>query len=119
MPDNGPYHDGMDLKDATLVLLSESGGHPALTSVARTVYEQLARGEEAGYRQLDELIGEASGTGALRALRARYSPLAYNAVLLPILTELDRLKPVPPRRRTAGDTDPERDPLLADSWPPR
>jgi hypothetical protein len=55
----------------------------------------------------------------LRALHASYSPVAYQAIIGPILTELDRLKPVPPGRRPAGDSDPDRDPLLASSWPPR
>ena len=103
----------MDLKDATLVMMSESAAYPALASLARSLYDQLARGEEVGWLQLDELIGEASGTGVLRALHAVYSPAAYNAIMLPILTELDRLKPVPPRPAP----DPERDPLLASTGP--
>jgi hypothetical protein len=105
----------VNLKDATLVLLHESAGHPGLASLAQTVYEQLARGEEVGYRQLDTLIGEASGKGVLRALHASYSPVAYQAILLPILAEIDRQKPVPPR----PEPDPEQDPLLATAWPPR
>lgn len=103
----------MDLKDATLVLMTESAGYPALASLAQSVYEQLARGEEVSWRQLDELIAEVSGTGVLRAVRAAYSPAAYNAIMLPVLAELDRLKPVPPRPAPG----PERDPLLASSWP--
>jgi hypothetical protein len=105
----------MDLKDAMLVLRCESAGHPWLTSLAQSVYERLARGEAVGYQQLDTLIGEASGKGVLRALHASYSPLAYQAVIMPILAEIDRQKPVPPRR----EPDPEQDPLLATSWPPR
>lgn len=103
----------MELKDAALVLMSESAAYPALASLAWSVYEQLAQGKEVGWRQLDELISEASGTGVLRALRAACSPVAYNAVMLPILAELDRCKPVPPRPAP----DPERDPLLASTWP--
>ena len=108
----------MDLKDATLMLLSESDGHPAVASLAKSAYDLLARGEEVDYRLLDDLIGEASGKGVLRALHARHSPVAYEAIIMPILTEIGRRKPVPPRRRT-GDDDPEADPLRASAWPSR
>jgi hypothetical protein len=113
----------MDLKDATLMLLSESDGQPAVASLAKSAYDLLAAGEQVHYRLLDELIGEASGKGVLRALHARYSPVAYEAIIMPILAEIGRQKPVPPRRRT-GDDDAEpgdigSDPLRASSWPPR
>jgi hypothetical protein len=128
----------MDLKDATLMLLSESDGHPAVASLAKSAHDLLARGEAVDYRLLDDLIGEASGKGVLRALHARYSPVAYEAIIGPILTEIGRQKPVPPRRRAAadntepddtepdntepGDTEPDNtgaDPLRASVWPPR
>ena len=32
----------MDLKDATLMLLSESAAHPAVASLAQSAYDQLA-----------------------------------------------------------------------------
>ncbi len=32
----------MDIKDATLMLLSESAGHPAVASLAKSVYDRLA-----------------------------------------------------------------------------
>jgi hypothetical protein len=89
----------MDLSDATLMMMNESAGHPAVASIAQSVYERLARGEAVGYQQLDELIGEASGKGVLRALHAKYSPVAYDAIMMPILMEIDRQKPVPPRGR--------------------
>ena len=100
------------------MLLSESEGHPAVASLAKSAYDQLARGEEVDYRLLDELIGEASGKGVLRALHARYSQVAYEAIIMPILSEIGRRKPVPPRRRPDVD-DPEADPLRASAWPPR
>jgi hypothetical protein len=117
----------MDLKDATLMLLSESADHPAMAALARSAYDRLARGEVVDYRLLDELIGEASGKGVLRALHARYSPVAYEAIIMPILAEIGRQKPVPPRRRApnhnagaddAGPADTESDPLRASAWPP-
>ena len=52
----------------------------------------------------------------LRALHARYSPVAYEAIIAPILAEIGRRKPVRPRRRPDGD-DPEADPLRASAWP--
>jgi hypothetical protein len=87
----------MELKDATLMLLSESDGHPVVASLAKSAYDRLAHGEEVNYRLLDELIGEASGKGVLRALHARYSPVAYEAISTPILTEIGRQKPIGPR----------------------
>jgi hypothetical protein len=107
----------MDLKDATLMVLSESDAHPAVASLARSAYDLLVRGEQVDYRLLDELIGEASGKGVLRALHARYSPAAYEAIIMPILSEIGRQKPVPPRRRP--DDGPQADPLRASGRPPR
>lgn len=103
----------MDLTDATFIVLSESAGHPAVASIAKSVYERLAHGEDVGYQLLDDLIGEASGKGVLRALHAKYSPVAYEAIMMPILAEIDRQKPVPPRSRP----DSASDPLLASTWP--
>ena len=107
----------MDLKDAVLVVLSESADHPAVASIARSAYERLANDEPVDYRLLNDLIGEVSGKGVLRALNAKYSPVAYEAIIMPILTEIGLQAPVNPRRR-AG-VDPEADPLLASTWPPR
>jgi len=108
----------MDLKDATLMMLSESADHPAVASLARSAYDQMVNEERVDYRLLDELIGEASGKGVLRALHARYSPVAYEAIIMPILAEIGRQKPVGPRRRPDSD-DPQADPLRASVWPPR
>jgi hypothetical protein len=108
----------MDIKDAALVMLSESEGHPAVASVARSVYERLVNGDRVDYRLLDELIGEASGKGVLRALHAKYSPVAYEAIIGPILAEIGRQKPVT-SQRYARPVDPESDPLLASTWPAR
>jgi hypothetical protein len=108
----------MDLKDATLMMLHESAGQPAVASLARSVYDRLAGDEPVDYRLLDELIGEASGKGVLRALHAKYSPVAYEAIIGPILTEIGQQKPVR-SQRYARATDPETDPLLASTWPPR
>jgi len=108
----------MDLRDATLVMLSESADYPAVASIAQSVYERLVNEEPVDYRLLDDLVGEASGKGVLRALHAKYSPTAYEAIITPILTELGRQKPIRSRRRPEP-VDPETDPLLASNWPPR
>jgi hypothetical protein len=81
------------------MVLAESAGQPAVATLARSAYEQLARGEEVSYQQLDALVGEVSGKGVLRALHARHSPAAYESIILPILAEIDRQKPVAPRYR--------------------
>jgi hypothetical protein len=109
----------MDLKDATLMFLSESAEHPAVAAIAQSAYDQIVRGEDIDYRVLDDLIGEASGKGVLRAISAKYSPVACEAIIAPVLQEIGRRKPVPPRRQPAADRDPEDDPLTATVWPPR
>jgi hypothetical protein len=106
----------MDIKDATLVMLGESADHPAVASIARSVYQRLVNEEPVDYRLLDDLIGEASGKGVLRALHARYSPVAYEAIIGPILAEIGRQKPIR-SQRYAKPVDPESDPLLASTWP--
>jgi hypothetical protein len=105
----------MDLKDATLMFLSESAAYPAVASIARSAYDRLAEGEEIDYRVLDELIGEASGKGVLRELNRTYSPEAFEAMIGPILQEIGRTKPIQSQRPTVA---PEDDPLTAPVWPP-
>jgi hypothetical protein len=80
--------------DATLVVLTESAGHPAVAQLARSAYERMANGEQPGYQALDDLIGEASGKGVLRAMKGRYDPVAYEAIIMPILAEIGRTKPI-------------------------
>ena len=105
----------MDLKDATLMMLHESAGYPAVASLAQAVYDRVASSEPVDYRLLDELIGEASGKGVLRALRARHGLVAYEAIIGPILTEIGRTKPIRSRRYAGAGPDP----LTAATWPPR
>jgi hypothetical protein len=105
----------MDLKDATLMLLSESAGHPAVAAIAQSAYDRLVQDEAIDYRVLNDLIGEASGKGVLRALNKKYSPAAYEAIITPMLKEIDRQAPVRARMRP----DPGDDPLMAPAWPPR
>lgn len=109
----------MDLKDATLMMLSESAGHPAVASIAKVAYDRMVRDEEVDYRLLKDLIGEASGKGVLRAIRAKYSPVAYEAMINPILQEIGRQEPIRPRRQPSEPPNPEDDPLRASAWPPR
>lgn len=103
----------VDLKDATLMILTESGGHPSLQRLAQAAYDQLASGREVSCLLLSDMINEASGTGLLRDLRRRYSATAWDATFMPVLEEIGRRKPVPPRRRPAP-SDSSPDPLTAD-----
>jgi len=64
----------MDIKDATLMMMSESADHPAVASLAGSAYERLVNEEPVDYRLLNDLIGEASGKGLLRALNAKVRP---------------------------------------------
>ena len=89
-----------------------------MASIAQSVYDRLVNDEPVDYRLLDELIGEASGKGVLRALHAKYHPTAYEAIIMPIMTELGRLKPIRSSRQSRP-VDSETDPLLASTWPPR
>ena len=98
----------MDLKDATLMFLSESAAYPAVASIAQSAYDRLVEGEEIDYRVLSDLIGEASGKGVLRELNRKYSPEAWEAMIGPILREIGQRAPIRshpaarrPRRRPA------------------
>jgi hypothetical protein len=88
----------MDLRDATLMFLAESGDHPEVARLAEAAYDDLSLGHEVHYQALSDLLGEASGKGVLRALHRKHSPAAYEAIIMPICREIDRQKPVPPRR---------------------
>lgn len=109
----------MDLKDAGLILASESADHPAVALVAQSAYDRLVQGELADYRVLNDLLGEASGKGVLRALHRKYSPTAYEAIIMPICQEIGRQAPVRPRRRASPAPGSPDDPLTAPVWPPR
>jgi hypothetical protein len=105
----------MDLKDATLMILGESDAHPGLAKLAQSAYDQLARDGQVDYRVLSDLIAEASGKGVLRAINRKYGPVARDAIFGPILREIDRQKPVPPRRTSAARRGGPG-PLTAATW---
>jgi hypothetical protein len=84
----------MELRDATLMFLAESAAHPAVAEIAQSAYDRLVQGEDVGYQVLSELIGEASGKGVLRAMHAKYSPEAYEAIIGPVLQEIGRRAPI-------------------------
>jgi hypothetical protein len=100
------------------MFLSESADHPGVAALARSAYDRLAAGEEVDYRVLDELMGEASGKGVLRAMNRKYSPTAYEAIISPVLNEIGRRKPIRSDRRAPAPGSPD-DPLTASAWPPR
>jgi hypothetical protein len=103
---------GMDLKDATLMFASEAADHPSVAALAQSAYDRLAAGEEVDYRVLDELIGEASGKGVLQAMGRKYDPAAYNAIIMPVLNEIGRGKPIRLDRRPPTP-DSDNDPLTS------
>jgi hypothetical protein len=105
----------MDLKDATLMILVESAAHPGLSRLAQSAYDQLAGDGQVDYRVLSDLIAETSGKGVLRAIHRKYGPDARDAIFGPILREIDRQKPVPPRK-TASARPGGPGPLTAASW---
>lgn len=109
----------MDLKDATLMVLSESAGYPLVASIAKVAYDRIVRDEAVDYRLLNELIEEASGKGVLRAIRAKYGPVGFDAMISPILQEIGRQKPIRPGRQPWTPGFAEHDPLRASTWPPR
>jgi hypothetical protein len=102
----------MDLKDATLMFLTESADEPAVERIAQAAYDRLVESDTVDHRVLSELLGEASAKGVLRTIHRKYSPVAYDAMLMPICREIDRQRPVPPRTRPAGSEAPF-DPLTA------
>jgi hypothetical protein len=104
----------MDLKDATLMFLAESADCPEVARLAQSAYDALADGDEVPHWILSDMLGEASGKGVLRLIHRKYSPTAYEALLMPICREIDRQRPVPPRPRHA----PEGDPLTSTTFRP-
>lgn len=96
----------MDLKDATLMILTESGAHPEVATLAQSAYDTLADGGEVALPILSDMLGEASGKGVLRALHQKYSAVAFEAMIMPICREIDRQRPVPLRPRPAPEDDP-------------
>lgn len=84
----------MDLQDATLVLATESAEFPELHRMAQSVHADLVNGRTVPYTVLDDMIGEASGKGVLRAMRRKYSAIAFDSVLMPILREIGHHKPI-------------------------
>ena len=94
------------------MFLTESAAYPAVAELAQSAYDRLAEGEDIDYRVLDELVGEASGKGVLRAMRQKYGPVAFESIVGPVLQEIGRRKPV--RSTRYGYTwQPGEDPLTA------
>jgi hypothetical protein len=99
----------MDLRDAILMFRAESAAHPVVAEIAQSAYDRLAAGEEIDYRVLNDLVGEASGKGVLRAMHAKYSPEAYHAIIMPVLQEIGRRAPI---RSSRPVWQPGEDPLF-------
>ncbi len=100
------------------MFLSESAGHPAVASLAQDAYDRLAAGEQVDYRVLSDLINEASGKGVLRDIRSKHGPVAFEAIVAPILKEVGGRAPIRSSRPAPAPGSPD-DPLTAPVWPPR
>ena len=100
------------------MFLVEAAAYPAVATIARSAYDQLADDGGLEYRVLDELIGEASGKGVLRAIAQKYSPTAYEAMIGPILQEIGRQKPIRSSWQPTVRPGSDDDPLTAKTWPP-
>jgi hypothetical protein len=109
----------VDLKDATLMFLVEAAAYPAVATIARSAYDQLADGDGIDYRMLNELLGEASGKGVLRAIAQKYSPTACEAMIMPICQEIGRQAPIRSDWQPTVRPGSEDDPITATTWPPR
>jgi hypothetical protein len=105
----------MDLKDATLTIVGESAAYPGLARLAQSAYDQLASDGQVDYRVLSDLVAEASGKGVLRTIHRKYGPDGRDAIFGPILREIDRQKPVPPRGEHSA---PGRKPVAPVPAPP-
>ena len=97
------------------MIMAESAAHPGLLRLAQSAYDQLTREPQVDYRVLSDLIAEASGKGVLRAIHRTYGPAARDAIFGPVLREIDRQKPVPPRGTPSARLGGP-DPLTASSW---
>jgi hypothetical protein len=98
----------MDLTDATLMFLIEAAAYPAVAELAQAAYDRLVEGEDVDYRVLSDLVAEASGKGVLRAMYRKYSPVAFEAIIDPVLQEIGRRAPIRSSRPAwqPGDGDP-------------
>ncbi len=98
----------MDLKDATLIFLVESAAYPEVSEIAQSAYDRLVAGEDIDYRVLNDLVGEASGKGVLRAMHQKYGTVAFEAIVMPVLQEVGRRAPI---RSSRPAWQPGEDPL--------
>lgn len=92
------------------MFLAESAEYPVVAEIARSAYDRLAERDEIDYRILNDLIGEASGKGVLRAMRAKYGPAGFDAIVMPVLREIGRSAPVR-SSRSEWTYQPGTDPL--------
>lgn len=93
----------MELRDAALMFLAESAEYPEVAGLARSAYDRMTQGEDIDYQVLSDLIGEASGKGVLRAMHAKYSQEAFDAIVMPVLDEIGRRAPIRSPRTTWRD----------------
>ena len=100
------------------MFLCESAGYPAVADLAQSAYDRLADGEDVDYRVLNDLIGEASGKGVLRAMRQKYSATAFEAMIMPICQAVGERAPIRSAWQPSQPRGTDADPLTAKVWPP-
>lgn len=101
------------------MFLCESAEYPAVADIAQSAYSRLADGEDIDYRVLNDLLGEASGKGVLRAMRQKYSATAFEAMIMPICKAVGQSAPIRSSWQSSQPRGTETDPLTARVWPPR
>ena len=94
------------------MFLTESAAYPAVAELAQSAYDRLIEEGDIDYRVLDELVGEASGKGVLRAMRQKYGPVAFESIVGPVLQEIGQRKPIRSTRYGYA-WQPGEDPLTA------
>jgi hypothetical protein len=76
------------------MFLAESAEYPSVAEIAQSAYDRMIDGDDVDYQVLSDLIGEASGKGVLRAMRAKHGPDAFDAIVMPLLNEIGRRAPI-------------------------
>ncbi|MCO5971619.1 hypothetical protein [Actinoallomurus soli] len=84
----------MDLKDASRMVLMESGPHADLHKVAQAVYDDYSAGREVPSVALTAMLAEASRKGVLLKLKQRHGDHAVNDMITVLAHEADRRRTI-------------------------
>jgi hypothetical protein len=84
----------MDLKEATYMVLRESGPYAELRSVAQAAYDDFSAGREVPYIALTGMLTEASRKGVLGELKQRYGYDTFCDMVIVLGREADRQRTI-------------------------